>query len=131
VITTGKRWMASIKSWVSGEKHPDTPRTEYVNCYEYDRVRRILKGRCAICKFVVSRDEEAVREISLKCEDSTCCTVYITTKPHQVCHLCYDMWHAVYMNPKMRNMNYFKEIEEKEKKAIEDFKKRDDNKRGW
>jgi hypothetical protein len=129
MITTGQRWMRNIKSWVSGEKHPDTPRTQYVNCYEYDRVRRVLKGRCALCGFVTSRDEQAVREISVKCTDTSCCTNYITSKPHQVCHLCYDAWHSIYMNPRLKNMNYFKELDEKAKKEKEEFKKRDDNRR--
>lgn len=113
--------------WTKGEKHPETPRTVFMNCYEYDKVRRILVARCKICDHVISRDEKAVREIVFVCDDPKCaCKRMYGAISHRVCSVCYDMFHSLYMNPCMTNMNYFKELDEKEKKdKDDDTKKRD------
>jgi hypothetical protein len=118
--------MRLLKTWVPGEKHPDTPRDVFMNVHDYDRVRRILIPRCKNCDYVVSRDEKAVREIVFVCEDPKCaCKRLYGAISHRVCYLCYDMFHSLYMNPLMKNMNYFKEIDEKEKKENDDPKRRD------
>jgi len=72
MITMGQRWMSAIVSWVPGLKHYATPRTVFANCTEYDRVRKILSGRCKICGYAVSRDEKAVKELVFVCGDKSC-----------------------------------------------------------
>jgi len=107
-------------------KHPDTPRTVFMNVFEYDRVRRVLSGRCAVCGYVLSQDEKAVREIMFDCGQPKCtCRHYIGGRVHGICNLCYEMHHALYANVKLSNMNYFKEIDEKEKKDRSDTNRRD------
>ena len=127
MITLGKRWMAYLRSWVSGQKHPDTPRTVFMNCYEYDRVRRILRGRCRSCGYVISEDEKAVKEIAFVCADVNCnCHKMYGPISHRVCSLCYDVFHSLYVNYKLKNVNYFKQIDEKEKAdRTDNFNKRD------
>jgi len=117
MIKMGQSWMRYLIAWTKGEKHPETPRTVFVNVYEYDRVRSVLIARCKVCDYVLSRDEKAVREIVFVCDDPKCaCKRMYGAISHKVCYACYDMFHALYMNPVMTNMNYFKEIDEKEKK---------------
>jgi hypothetical protein len=108
-LTPGK-WMSVLKSWVRFEKHPETPRQIFINVHEYDRVRRVLTARCKVCDYVVSRDPKAVRELSMIGE---------------VCNLCYDMYHALYVNYGLRNMNYFKEIDARERRDNDDKNRRD------
>jgi hypothetical protein len=116
VITMGRHWMSALVSWIPGLKHPATPKIIYMNCYEYDRVRRAITGRCKICNFVVTRDEKAVRELVFKCGDTSCdCQRTGLSRPHPVCHLCYDMFHALYANYTMVNRNYFKELDDQDK----------------
>lgn len=105
-----------MKEWTPGEKHPDTPVVVFKNVYEYDRVRRILIARCKKCGQVVSTDEQAVKELVFDCKDSNCYCAKspYATKVHRVCAVCYDMWHALYMNTGLKNMNYFKELNEKD-----------------
>jgi hypothetical protein len=117
--------MGQLRSWILGEKHPDTPRTVYMNCYEHDRIRRILPARCTVCDYVVSRNAEAVREINIYCADKTHSCHIGGSKAHQVCDLCYEMHHALYVNYKLMNMNYFRDIDEKVKRDYDDFKRRD------
>jgi hypothetical protein len=126
MITMGQSWMRYIKAWIQGQKHPDTPRIVFVNVYEYDRVRKALPSRCTICDFVVSRDERAVRELVFICKDSQCdCKKMYGPISHKVCNLCYDMFHALYVNYGLKSMNYFKAIDEKLKSDYDDFKRRD------
>lgn len=119
--------MCYLRTWIQGEKHPETPRTVFMNCYEYDRVRRVLLARCRICDHVISRDERAVRELVFVCDDPTCdCKKMYGAISHRVCNLCYDMFHALYVNYGMKSMKYFKAIDEKEKaERDDDLKKRE------
>lgn len=126
LITMGQSWMRFLKVWTKGEKHPETPRTVFMNCYEYDKVRRILLTRCRICDHVISRDEKAVKELAFVCDDPDCdCKKMYGAISHPVCNLCYDMFHALYVNYGMKSMNYFKAIDEKEKRDNDDPKRRD------
>lgn len=122
----GQSWMRLLRAWVKGEKHPDTPRTVFMNCYEHDRTRRVLLARCRVCDHAVSRDARAVREIVFVCDDKNCdCKKLYGAISHYVCNLCYDMFHALYVNYGLKNTNYFKVIDEKEKKDDDDTKRRD------
>ncbi len=123
-------WAKKLLGWVRGEKHPNTPRIVFKNVCECDRVRRVLLSRCRICDFVVSRDALAVREISFRCDNKSCC-ITLNTKPHQVCNLCYDLFHSIYVNYGMKDMNYFKQIDEKNKADYDKFKRRDNNGGNW
>jgi hypothetical protein len=126
MIQTGQKWMRYLRAWVQGEKHPETPRDVFMNVHEYDRVRRVLLARCRNCDYVISRDERAVREIVFVCDDPKCaCKRLYGAISHPVCFLCYDMFHALYRNLGMKDMNYFKAIDEKEKKENDDPKRRD------
>jgi hypothetical protein len=126
VITMGQSWMRYLRAWVTGQKHPETPRTVFMNVYEYDRVRRALKGRCRICNYVISSDEKAVRELVFVCDDKSCsCHRMYGAISHRVCNLCYDMFHFLYNNQGLKNMNYFKQIDEKEKRDDDETKRRD------
>jgi hypothetical protein len=126
LITIGQRWMAKVKSWVEGEKHPDTPLQIYKNLYNQDRVRRILPARCRTCGYVVQQSQLAVREILFTCDDKNCtCHIQMGSRSHQVCNLCYDMHHALYTNHGLKNMNYFREMDDKAKKDYDDFKRRE------
>jgi len=124
VITTGKAWMASLVSWIPGLKHPETPRTEYMNCHDLDRLRRVLIARCSICDYVVSRDEKAVRELIFTCKDTTCQCQKTGAASHQVCNLCYDLFHALYANYLMKNRNYFREMDDRDRKDYDPDKRR-------
>lgn len=108
--------MNRIRIFLQGTKHPDTPNTIFRNVWMCDRLRKILKSRCNICNAVISDDEKAVRELTYKCNNPLCeCqrSIYVG-QAHRVCDLCYDMWHALYGNHGLKNMNYFKAIDEKE-----------------
>jgi hypothetical protein len=125
MITMGKAWMATIVSWIPGLKHPETGRTQFLNCHEYDRVRMVLKTRCTICDATVSRDEKAVRELVFICKDTACtCKQVYGAANHPVCLLCYDMWYALYANYLMKNRNYFKEMDDRDKKDFNDPERR-------
>ena len=114
-----------MEEWTPGQKHPETPKKAFMNCYDQDRVRRILLGRCRICNFVISQDEKAIKEIFVSCGDPNCaCTMAKSAMSHMVCSVCYDMFHSLYVNYSLKNMNYFKNLDEKEKREFEDRKKR-------
>lgn len=118
--------MRKLLTWNKGEKHPETPPIVFVNCHEYDRVRQILLARCRICDHVISRDENAMREIAFVCSDPKCdCKKLYGAISHRVCSLCYDMFHALYMNYKLKSMNYFKALDEKDRAAREDPNRKD------
>lgn len=126
MIMMGKSWMRYLRAWVQGQKHPDTPRTVFMNVYEYDRVRRVLLARCRICDAVISRDEKAVRELAFICDNLSCdCHKMYGPISHRVCNLCYDMFHTLYVNYGLKSMNYFKALDEKDKAANDDPKRRD------
>jgi hypothetical protein len=115
-----------LKEWVKGQKHSDTPLQIFVNVYECDRVRRILLARCKICDHVVSRDPNAVRELVFDCDNKACqCHKPMGSRSHEVCNLCYDMHHSLYVNYKLQNVNYFKQIDDKIKSDYEKFKKKE------
>lgn len=102
--------------WVEGQKHPSTPRDIFMNVFNYDRVRKILKARCQICGYVVTEDKIAVKEVLFNCKNSECeCNKVMGSKVHQACDLCYWMYRALYMNIGLNNLNYFKKIDEAEK----------------
>ena len=107
-----------MNEWTPGLKHPETNILVFKNCYEYDRVRRVLIARCKKCGQVVSTDEQAVKELVFPCSDPNCyCKKSLyATKVHRVCTVCYDMWHSLYMNAQLKNMNYWKELDEKDKR---------------
>lgn len=126
MITMGQRWMASLISWIPGLKHYNTPKIVFNNCREYDMVRRALVTRCKICDYVVSRDEKAVKELVFVCDNKSCdCHKMYGAISHQVCSLCYDMFHALYANYTMKNRNYFKEIDDKIKQDYLNYRKRE------
>ncbi|VVB50908.1 Uncharacterised protein [uncultured archaeon] len=121
--------MNKLKVWLRSSKHSDTPRDVFINVTGYDRVRTVLIGRCRVCDYVISSDPEKVREIVYDCGNVRCCVPTGYRSPanaHAVCNLCYDMFHALYVNYKMTNMNYFKELDEREKRDKGDDPKRRD-----
>jgi hypothetical protein len=75
------------------------------NCREMDRLRKILSRRCRNCDHVISFDEKKQFAIPLL---------------GAVCETCHDLYKAVTFNVRMRNMNYFKEIQEAEDKRAND-----------
>jgi len=90
-----------------------------------DLLRGILKGRCAVCDHVVSSDDKAVREIMLKCSKANCgCAKVMGKMVHPVCNWCYDMWHALYLNYCMKDLNYFKRWDEIDEKKDDEGRKR-------
>jgi hypothetical protein len=114
-----KKWvMTNAPLWVQGQKHPSTPAVVFKNVYECDKLRRILKSRCNICEYVVSRDPEAVKELLYVCENKRCCVSTLGPSLHQVCDLCYWMWRALYLNlgspfnPGLKDTRYFVKIDE-------------------
>ena len=80
------------------------------NCRELDRLRKILRRRCRNCDHVVSSDATKSFEVPVL---------------GAVCSLCYDLHKSVAFNGMLRNMNYFKYIQE-----AEDKRKNDDGSRG-
>lgn len=113
-----KKWfpVEKFKEWVEGQKHPSTPRNVFMNVFNYDRVRKILKARCQICGFVVTEDPQAVKEVLYQCKKEDCeCNRVMGSKAHHVCDLCYWMYRALYMNIGLNHMHYFKKIDEEEK----------------
>lgn len=102
-----------MNEFTQGDKHPDTHRVIFKNVREWDRLRRILKARCDICDAVVSRDPQAVRELVYRCKNKWChCQKLYGSQAHQVCNLCYDVFHALYVNHGLRDMNYFRDVDE-------------------
>jgi DNA polymerase III delta prime subunit len=126
VIEKSLDWAKRLLGWTPGVKHPDTGTTVFRNCYEQDKLRRILYARCRICDFVVSRDEAAVKELIYQCNNSSCeCRRPGGSRAHQVCDICYALFHALYMNYQLKNMNYFRELDEKDEKDKNDFRRKD------
>jgi hypothetical protein len=116
----------NIPVWVEGERHPDTPISVFKRVRDYDHIRRLIPGRCKICKYVISSDEKVVKELVFVCDDAGCnCKKMYGAISHRVCNLCYDLFHALYVNYLMRDLNYFKAIDEAEKKNNDDQKRRD------
>ena len=112
--------------WTPGSKHPNTPATIFKNCYEWDRVRRILISRCGKCGTVITTVFEDVKELVFLCDNPMCrCHTKYASRTHHVCQVCYDMWHSLYMNVKMSNMNYFKELDEKDEKERQERKRKE------
>lgn len=114
-----------MEEWKKGERHSDTPDVVYRNVRDYDHVRRVLIGRCKKCDQVISSDEAAIKELVFDCADPACyCKKSpYSTKVHRVCDACYIIWHSVYCNTQLKNMNYYKELDEK------DERKKDENRR--
>lgn len=116
----------NILEWTEGKRHPNTPIQVFQNVRDYDHVRRILIARCGICKATISRDEKAVKELVFVCEDISCdCKKMYGAISHRVCSLCYDLFHALYANYGMKNRNYFKEMNDRERAELNDPKRRD------
>ena len=82
------------------------------NCREMDRIRKILRRRCANCNHVVSSDSEKSFEVAFF---------------GPVCSVCHDIHVSLTFNPRMKNMNYFKEAHEKWVKDKND----DGSRGGW
>lgn len=82
------------------------------NCREMDRLRKILRRRCANCDHVVSSDSAKSFEVPFL---------------GAVCSVCHDLYTALTFNTKMRNMNYFKQLHEKWEKDKND----DGSRGGW
>ncbi len=72
------------------------------NLREYDALRKTKSARCIQCDYVCSSNP-AER--------------FAIAGMEPVCNLCSDMYKALTFNPGMRNMNYFREIQEAEDKA--------------
>ena len=120
----GQRWMGALVSWIPGLRHYATPRTVFANCTQIDKVRQVLTARCKQCGHTVSRDEKAVKELVFKCKDLSCdCHKGFGTKAHQVCSVCYDMFHSLYANYLMKNRNYFKDLDDRDKEDPEKRKR--------
>lgn len=114
-----------MEEWKKGEKHPDTPVSIFRHVYERDRMRRILTARCASCGATVSMDEREVRQITAECDDKNCtCHKKYSSQIHQVCQVCYDMYHAIYFNNQLKNTNYWKDLDEAEARALADRRRR-------
>jgi hypothetical protein len=99
-----------------------------MNCYEYDRVRKVIPARCKICDIQISRNLKEERELFFRCVGTACgCGQMVT---HPVCSLCYDMYHALYLNfpsqdsPGLKDRDYFKKMDEKQYKEWENEKNR-------
>jgi hypothetical protein len=110
-------------------KHPMTPRTVFMNCYEYDRVRKVIIARCKICNIQISRNVKDEKELFFRCTGTACnCGQMVT---HPVCSLCYDMYHALYLNfstgynPGLKDRDYFKKIDDKQRQDWENYKRRE------
>src|SRR4029077_14015593 len=113
MIMMGKAWMRYLQSWAQGHRHPNTAGTIYKNVCQWDQLRKILRGRCTICDFVVSNDEKYVKELFFKCDDQFCACNKADREggTHLVCDLCEAMFRALYSNHGLKNMNYFKAID--------------------
>lgn len=109
--------MRLLASFAQGTKHPETHPTIFKNVWEWDRLRKILKGRCAKCNATVSSDSKSYKELVYRCGKKDCeCmrSVYTPGAAHQVCETCYDMWHSLYGNKFLENYNYFKNLDERD-----------------
>ena len=110
----GQSWMSKLLTWIRFAKHPDTHPTIYRNVRDYDQVRAVLKGRCHFCDFVISSDAQKVREVY----------VQAVQKTEHVYDLCYALHHSLYLNYGLKNMNYFRNIDEAEQKEQQDRRRR-------
>jgi hypothetical protein len=113
--------------WVPGNKHADTHPTVFRNVWIMETLRRVLKSRCPFCDYPISDDDKQVKELVVRCERKDCpeCTKTLSKTRHAVCTVCYDMWHALYMNYCMKSLNYFKYLDEEDERKRRD----DDNNR--
>lgn len=114
MITMGQKWVSKLRNWVRLTKHPDTPAVIWRNVNGYDLVRNVLKDRCFSCDFVVSSDAKSVKEIYVQAEQKTV----------PVCDICYNLHHSLYMNYSLKNMNYFRNIDEAEERERTDRRRR-------
>jgi hypothetical protein len=115
MITMGQKWMSALVGWIPGLKHYATPLIVHHNCREYDQVRRVLLARCKNCDATISRDEKAQRELVYNCGKCEECKKSRQVKSHTVCLLCYDMFHALYLNYTLKNARYFHDLDEQDK----------------
>lgn len=127
MITMGQRWMARLREWIPGSKHTETPTVIFMNCWEWDRARRILPGRCACCNFLITSDEMKVKELTLRCNRSDCECQKKGPSLHKVCDLCDSMWRALYAGYGMKNRNYFREMDDKDKTDWDTFRRGQNN----
>lgn len=100
------------KEWKFG-----TPEAELVsrkNLEEWDRVRRVLISRCDSCDQVISNDPDKVKEIYLAG----------TGRTQRLCDVCYTFHQSLYFNGKLKNMNYYRHLDEADEKAKDETKKR-------
>src|SRR6266851_3162311 len=119
------QFVGGLMEWTPVSKHPATNPIILKNVCGMDLVQKVLKGRCANCNHVISDDEKQVRELLMKCWKADCgCSRVLSAIMHSVCNLCYDMWHALYHNYSMKDMGYFKKLDEV------DQKRRDDDQQG-
>lgn len=101
--------------WTPGSRHPETNATIFRNVWQMDTLRRVFKGRCPGCGYVISPSSITNREAIFKCDDKSCrCHTPMGSQVHEVCDLCYWMIRALYSNVLLKNMNYFKDIDERE-----------------
>lgn len=114
-IVVGRKWMAGIKQYIRAAKHPATPDTVWRNLFGLDIVRSRVKGRCDECDATISEDPIKVAEIYVQSEQKT----------KHVCDVCKSIHTSLYSNYKMKNQNYFKNIDEEEQRENENRKK------GW
>jgi hypothetical protein len=107
-------------SFTSGVKHPATPVGVFKNVWYHDKMQRHALYNCQVCGYFVSDEEAKRKELVFSCDASKC----LCQKPylaglnqHKVCDLCDAMYRALYVNYAMANRNYFKDLEEEERKA--------------
>ena len=129
MTTVGEILMKKIRAWFKGEKHPDTPKTVFMNVWGCDLARRVLKGRCAVCDHVVSSDPNNVKELIFACDGIKCkCDPIVVTltglKAHDVCDVCDAMFRSLYINWGLENKNYYKEWDEREKRDRDDARRK-------
>lgn len=109
-----------MTNWIQGVKHALTNTIIFKNLWEWDRVRSRLTGRCQVCDTVISSKEFDYKEIIFECTEGRCnCPKPYTIsglRSHKVCEVCDAMYRALYVNYGMKSINYFKNIDEREKK---------------
>lgn len=98
----GAKWMAGMKQYIRAAKHPNTPDLVWRNLFMFDIVRSRVKGRCEECDATISEDMKNQQEIYDQKTQST----------KHVCDVCAAMHRALYVNHKLSNINYFKNIDE-------------------
>ena len=108
--------------WIPGVKHPNTPAIVFRNCWGQDLVRRVVQNRCHECGYVIPSES---KELLYICNSQSCTCKSGNPTMHPVCEVCFAIFHSLYLNYNMAYRNYFRDMDDEDRKNRNDWRRRD------